>query len=46
MASSISRVCIFTGSSLGGKPEYAQGAHMLGLELVKRKIGLVYGGNS
>ena len=40
------RVCVFCGSSVGGRPAYAEGARRLGAELVRRRIGLVYGGGS
>jgi uncharacterized protein (TIGR00730 family) len=40
------RLCVFAGSSVGGRPEYAQAARALGAELVRRGLGLVYGGGS
>ena len=40
------RICVFSGSSLGLRPEYQQAAHALGQELVSRGLGLVYGGAS
>jgi uncharacterized protein (TIGR00730 family) len=40
------RVCVFCGSSAGTRSAYADGARMLGVELVRRRIGLVYGGGS
>ncbi len=40
------RVCVFCGSSPGGTPAYAQAATELGRTLVRREIGLVYGGAS
>jgi uncharacterized protein (TIGR00730 family) len=40
----MTRVCVFCGSSEGGRPVYAEAARRLGAELVARKIGLVYGG--
>lgn len=40
----IKRVCVFCGSSPGIKPEYVQMARLLGRVLVKKNIGLVYGG--
>ena len=40
----IKRVCVFCGSSPGGRPEYVQAAKALGRTLVSRGIGLVYGG--
>jgi hypothetical protein len=38
------RVCVFCGSSLGARPDYADAARVLGSELAARGIGLVYGG--
>jgi uncharacterized protein (TIGR00730 family) len=38
------RLCVFCGSSPGAQPEFLQAAEALGKELVKRGIGLVYGG--
>jgi uncharacterized protein (TIGR00730 family) len=40
------RVCVFCGSSEGGRPAYAEAARALGAELVRRELGLVYGGGS
>lgn len=40
------RICVFTGSNRGARPEYAQAAQALGAALVRRKLGLVYGGAS
>lgn len=40
----IKRICVFCGSSPGKRPEYLQAARSLGNALVRRKIGLVYGG--
>jgi len=40
------RICVFCGSSRGSRPEYRAAAEGLGAELVRRKIGLVYGGTS
>ena len=40
------RICVFSGSSIGVRPEYRAAAATLGKELVARKIGLVYGGAS
>jgi uncharacterized protein (TIGR00730 family) len=37
-------VCVFCGSSLGARPEYAEAAAALGAELAARDVGLVYGG--
>ncbi|MGQ0792874.1 MAG: TIGR00730 family Rossman fold protein [Deltaproteobacteria bacterium] len=38
------RICVYCGSSLGAKPEYATAARELGRLLAQRNIGLVYGG--
>jgi uncharacterized protein (TIGR00730 family) len=38
------RICIYCGSSPGAKPEYVEAARSLARALVRRKIGLVYGG--
>jgi uncharacterized protein (TIGR00730 family) len=40
------RVCVFCGSSPGGRPEYLAMARALGKTLARRKLGLVYGGAS
>ena len=40
------RICIFAGSNAGIRPEYRQAARLLGQELVKRGLGIVYGGAS
>lgn len=40
----MTRICVFCGSSLGARPDYARAARSLGEELAKRRIGLVYGG--
>jgi len=40
------RICVFSGSNLGVRPEYQQAAHALGQELALRGLGLVYGGAS
>jgi hypothetical protein len=42
--SSMKRICVFCGSSPGSRPEYRAAAEELGAELVRRNIGLVYGG--
>ena len=39
-------LCVFCGSSLGARPAYDQAARQLGRELVRRGIGLVYGGGN
>ena len=38
------RICVFCGSSPGGSPQYRVAAEEMGAELVRRHIGLVYGG--
>ncbi|GEL06982.1 TIGR00730 family Rossman fold protein [Salisediminibacterium halotolerans] len=38
------RMAVFCGSGKGTDPVYAEGAKALGEELVRREIGLVYGG--
>ena len=40
------RICVFAGSNVGVRPEYSKAARALGKELVKRGLGLVYGGAS
>jgi len=42
----MNRVCVFAGSSPGARPEYAGAARALAEELVRRGLGLVYGGGS
>jgi uncharacterized protein (TIGR00730 family) len=41
-----SRICVYCGSSPGSRPEYVEAAKLLGAELARRGIGLVYGGGS
>lgn len=43
-ASTVRRICVFTGSSPGARPEYAAAASALGREIAGRDLGLVYGG--
>ncbi len=38
------RLCVFSGSSPGGHPDYAQAAEELGRVLAGEGIGVVYGG--
>lgn len=38
------RVCVFCGSSNGLRPAYSEAAQAMGKALLRRKIGLVYGG--
>ncbi|MBN1991194.1 MAG: TIGR00730 family Rossman fold protein [Anaerolineae bacterium] len=40
------RICVYCGSSPGGRPEYVQAARELGRVLADRNIGLVYGGGN
>ncbi len=40
------RICVFCGSSPGNKQEYSIAAELLGKELVRQNIELVYGGAS
>ena len=40
----IRRIAVFCGFSAGNRPEYVQLAKALGAEMVKRNLGLVYGG--
>lgn len=40
----MNRICVFCGSSFGNRPSYKQVAQQMGVALVKRNIGLVYGG--
>jgi uncharacterized protein (TIGR00730 family) len=40
------RLCVFCGSRIGVRPEFATAARSLGTELANRHIGLVYGGAS
>jgi uncharacterized protein (TIGR00730 family) len=42
----VRRLCVFSGSSPGAHPDYADAARELGGELAARGIGLVYGGAS
>ena len=40
------RICVFTGSNPGKRPEYREAAQALGREMVERGMGLVYGAAS
>ncbi|WP_432849950.1 TIGR00730 family Rossman fold protein [Amycolatopsis sp. CA-161197] len=44
--SSLRRICVFCGSSMGFSPAYAEAAAEMGKLLAQRGIGLVYGGAS
>jgi uncharacterized protein (TIGR00730 family) len=39
-------ICVFCGSSSGVRPVYAETAQVLGRLMVKRNLGLVYGGGN
>jgi uncharacterized protein (TIGR00730 family) len=40
------RVCVFCGSNVGGRPEYAEAARRMGALIAGRGLGLVYGGGN
>ena len=40
----MNRICVFAGSSSGSHPDYLAAARALGQTLVRRELGLVYGG--
>jgi len=42
----MNRICVFCGSSSGTDPRYADAARVLGNALVRRGLGLVYGGGN
>jgi uncharacterized protein (TIGR00730 family) len=42
----VKKVCVFCGSALGRRPAYARSARTLGRALLRRRLGLVYGGGS
>jgi uncharacterized protein (TIGR00730 family) len=42
----VKRLCVFAGSSAGTRTEYSDAARDLAGELVRRRLGLVYGGGS
>lgn len=44
--SNLTTVCVFCGASAGSQSIYAEAAVTLGQELVRRQVGLVYGGGS
>jgi uncharacterized protein (TIGR00730 family) len=39
-------ICVFCGSSPGSRPEYRAATEKLGTEIVRRNIGLAYGGGN
>jgi hypothetical protein len=43
---SLQRICVFTGSRPGARDAYGEAARNLGRTLVRRGIGLVYGGGN
>ena len=42
----LQRIAVFCGASFGNSKAYSEAARALGQEMVKRKIGLVYGGGT
>jgi uncharacterized protein (TIGR00730 family) len=40
----VKRLCVFCGSSVGLRPAYAEAARAMASELIRRRIGVVYGG--
>ena len=42
----MSRICIYSGSSSGASPKYAEVAAALGAACARRGLGIVYGGGS
>ncbi len=40
------RVCVFCGSNLGDRPEYAEAARSMGRALLERDLELVFGGGN
>ncbi len=42
----LERICVFTGSSIGAQPAYAEAAARLGRVFAEERIELVYGGAS
>jgi predicted Rossmann-fold nucleotide-binding protein len=40
------RICVFCGSSPGSRPEYRAAAEEMAAKLVRRIIGLLYGGGN
>jgi uncharacterized protein (TIGR00730 family) len=42
----VRRLCVFCGSAVGARAEYAESARALAAELARRGLGLVYGGGS
>ena len=46
MSSLPRKICVFTGSRMGNRPEYSEAAQQLGHALVERNYALVYGGGN
>ncbi len=42
----LQKTCVYCGSGCGNNPVFVQEAHLLGQEMAKAGIGLVYGGGS
>lgn len=42
----LKKIAVFCGSSMGSNPIHKQAARALGEEMVRRRIGLVYGGGN
>nr|WP_321525372.1 TIGR00730 family Rossman fold protein [uncultured Cohaesibacter sp.] len=42
----LQKICVYCGSGCGNNPVFVQEAHLLGQEMAKAGIGLVYGGGS
>jgi len=42
--SMLQRICVYCGSGVGGQDGYADAARALGRALVRRRVGLVFGG--
>ena len=38
------RICVFCGSGVGVRPAYADAAREMASELIRRRLGVVYGG--
>ena len=38
------RICVFCGSGMGARPAYAEAARAMAGELIRRRLGVVYGG--
>ena len=40
----MTRICVFCGSGVGVRPAYAAAARQMAAELIRRRLGVVYGG--